>query len=61
MGKRGRKAGVALAAVLAVAVAGCTTGMPAEEILDAILEQGVPKPREFTHNMQSLHQIRKEL
>ena len=37
------------------------TGVPAQDILDALVGLTVPRQREFTHNMQALQQIRKEL
>ena len=37
------------------------TGLPAQEILDVLVNQDEPRHREFTHNMQALQGIRKEL
>ena len=37
------------------------TGIPAQEILEVLLNQDEPRHREFTHNMQTLQRIRKEL
>ncbi len=37
------------------------TGLSAQAILDVLVNQGEPRQREFTHNMQALQRMRKEL
>ena len=37
------------------------TGLPAQAILDVLANRDEPRHREFTHNMQSLQRIRKDL
>ena len=37
------------------------TGMPAQKIMDTLHGEPEPRPREFTHSMQKLQTIRKEL
>lgn len=37
------------------------TGLPVQAILDVLMNRDEPRHREFTHNMQALQRIRKEL
>lgn len=37
------------------------TGLPAQEIMDVLVNQDIPRHREFTHDMQTLQRIRKKL
>jgi hypothetical protein len=37
------------------------TGLSAQDIMDVLINQDIPRHREFTHNMQALQRIRKKL
>ncbi len=37
------------------------TGLSAQEIMDVLVNQSIPRHREFTHDMQALQRIRKKL
>ena len=37
------------------------TGLSAQDIMDVLVNQDIPRHREFTHNMQALQRIRKKL
>jgi len=37
------------------------TGLSAQEIMDVLVNQNIPRHRDFTHNMQALQRIRKKL